>query len=193
MNQTCFVNCKVSFVHHKLKTLLFVKYKYLTRKMSLSVSRETCSLKYRLNIYYMYIHFIGFTYFTVISIYCYFWFLYTLHLFLRVAHPVVMVQLEQSKYARTIHIIEVTLVVLLGTVPNIVFSIHSEFHIITFPPIYCGADPEHNFYSTIVPTILVCCATLIMMLFVLYKIHIVSCYFYWPYTCTPVLICLDDA
>ena len=118
--------------------------------------------------------FVGFIIFAIISLYCYFWFLYTLHLFLRVANPIRMVRLEQSKYSRMIHIAEVTIAVLLGTVPYIFFAIYSKFHITTFPPLYCGANPVYNFYGTILPTVLVSCATLIMMLFVLYKIHIVS-------------------
>ena len=117
---------------------------------------------------------IGFTYHTVVSLYGYFWFLYTLHLFLRVANPMLMIKLERLKHAKKIHIVEVALAVLLGTVPNIVFAISSRFHIVTFPPLFCGAAPEYNFYGIIVPTIVVYCATLIMMLFVLYKIHIVS-------------------
>ena len=121
-----------------------------------------------------YVYFVGFIMFAIISLYCYFWFLYTLHLFLRVANPIRMVKLEQSKYSRMIHITEVTIAVLLGTVPYIFFAIYSKFHIATFPPLYCGTDPVYYFYGTILPTVLVSCATLIMMLFVLYKIHIVS-------------------
>ena len=85
-----------------------------------------------------------------------------------------MVKLEQSKYARLIHITEVAIAVLLGTVPYIFFAVYSRFHIVVFPSLYCGADPVYNFYGTILPTVLVYCASLIMMLFVLYKIHIVS-------------------
>ena len=119
-------------------------------------------------------YFVGFTIFAITSLYCYFWFLYTLHLFLRVTNPIRMIKLEQLKYSRMIHIIEVTIAVLLGTVPYICFAINSKFRITTFPPLYCGTHPVYNFYGTILPTILVSCASLIMMLFVLYKIHIVS-------------------
>ena len=120
--------------------------------------------------------FAGFIIFAITSLYCYFWFLYTLHLFLRVANPIRMIKLEQLKYSKMIHVIEVTTAVLLGTVPYIIFATNSKFHITTFPPLYCGTDPVYNFYGTIVPTVVVSCATLIMMLFVLYKIHVVSCF-----------------
>ena len=106
--------------------------------------------------------------------YCYFWFLYTLHLLLRITKPLLMLRLEQSNHAKKVHIVEVTVAVLVATVPYIVFFVNSDFHISTFPPLYCGAGPTHNFYGVIVPTVVVYCVTLIMMLFVLYKIHIVS-------------------
>ena len=85
-----------------------------------------------------------------------------------------MLQLEQSDHAGKIHVVEVMVAVLVATVPYIVFLINSDFRISTFPPLYCGAGPTHNFYGLIVPTVVVYCITLIMMLFVLYKIHIVS-------------------
>ena len=86
-----------------------------------------------------------------------------------------MVQLEQSKHAIKFHIIEVMCAVLLGTIPYIAFALRQEFHIVTFPPFYCGAGPTQNFYGSILPTVVVACASLIMMVIVLYKIHIVSC------------------
>jgi len=118
--------------------------------------------------------YVGFTSFSILSLYCYFWFLYTLHLFLRVTFPIKMVRLHRSKYRRKVHAFEIALVVLLGTVPYIVFAAKSEFHIVNFPPLYCGASPRYNFYGTIVPTVLASCVTFIMMLFVLYHIHTVS-------------------
>ena len=132
------------------------------------------------NFYYIrlssvYICLVGFTYYSITSLYAYFWLLYTLHLFLRIASPLRMAQLEQSKHAQIIHSIEITFVVLLATVPYIVFASQEQFHIVSFPPLYCGAGPSQNFYSNIVPTILATCASLIMMVIMMYKIHIVSC------------------
>ena len=117
---------------------------------------------------------VGFSYYSITSLYCYFWLLYTLHLFLRVSSPIRMVQLEQSKHAGKFHIFEVTCAVLLGTIPYIIFASRQEFHIATFPPFYCGANPTQNFYSSILPTVVVSCASLIMMVIMLYKIHVVS-------------------
>jgi len=86
-----------------------------------------------------------------------------------------MGQLEQSKHAKRIHTIEVICAVLLGTVPYLVFALQQEFHITTFPPVYCGGSAAHNFYGSILPTVVVSCASLIMMVITLYKIHVVSC------------------
>ena len=123
---------------------------------------------------YLCIHFVGFTYYAITSLYTYFWLLYTLHLFLRIASPLRMTKLEQSKYAKTVHTIEITFVVLLATVPYIAIALQHRLHIATFPPLYCAAGPRENFYGSIVPTILASCASLVMMVIMLYKIHIVS-------------------
>ena len=119
---------------------------------------------------------VGFTYSSIISLYCYFWFLFILHLFLRISSPIRMGELEQSKHAKKAHIIEVICAVLLGTVPYFIFALQQEFRITTFPPLYCSGNAAHNFYGTILPTIVVSCASLIMMVITLYKIHVVSCY-----------------
>ena len=119
--------------------------------------------------------FVGFAYLTIINLYCYFWFLFTLNLFLRVTSPLKMNQFEQSSRAKKIHITEVIAVVVLATIPYIVLAVNSDIHFAVYPPFFCTAEPEHNFYGYIIPTVLVICVTLILMLFVLYKIHLVSC------------------
>ena len=127
----------------------------------------------------MCVYFVGLTYFTIVALYCYFWFLYTLHLFLRVVYPMKMIKLEKSKHLRKLYVVEITFAVLLAVLPNIVFAINLDFRITTFPPFLCMANPNNVFYGTIIPTIMACCATLMMMLFILYNIHIVSCYHIW--------------
>ena len=86
-----------------------------------------------------------------------------------------MIHLENSKHSRKVHITEVTIAVLLATIPYVIFAARSEFHISLLPGVNCGAGPVHSFYGLIMPTVLVYCSSLIMMLFVLYKIHLVSC------------------
>ena len=85
-----------------------------------------------------------------------------------------MTKFEQSSRAKKIHVTEVIVVVLLATIPYIVLNVNSDFHFAVFPPYFCIAEPEHNFYGYIIPTVSVVCVTLILMLFVLYKIHLVS-------------------
>ena len=100
--------------------------------------------------------------------------MFTLNLFLKVTNPLKMAQFEQSSRAKKIHVTEVIVVVLLATIPSIVFGVNSDFRFAVFPPFYCTAEPERNFYGYVIPTVLVICVTLILMLFVLYTIHLVS-------------------
>ena len=137
----------------------------------------------------LHIYFVGFTFSSFISLYCCFWFLFTLHLFLRISNPIRMSRFERSKHAKKVHIIEVVCVVLLTTVPKFVFAVRQEFRIVTFPPTICGASPTRNFYGNILPTIVVSCATLIMMVIILYNIHIVSCYLA-SHTATSLLLAI---
>ena len=77
--------------------------------------------------------------------------------------------------SKTVHIIEVSCAVLIGTIPNVVAAATSQFGIISFPPIFAGSSGDFYFYGIILPNLLVIGADLILMLFTLYKIHIVSC------------------
>ena len=85
-----------------------------------------------------------------------------------------MTQFEQSSRAKKIHITEVIVVVLLATIPYVVIAVNSDFRFAVFPPFFCTAEPVYNFYGYIIPTVVVICVTLILMLFVLYTIHLVS-------------------
>ena len=73
-----------------------------------------------------------------------------------------------------IHIIEVTCVFIVGTVPYIVFASASKNRIGSFPPRGCSGDAVYSFYSLVVPTVILSCSSLVMMLVILYNIHIVS-------------------
>lgn len=86
-----------------------------------------------------------------------------------------MIRFENSKHSRKIHITEVTIAVLLATIPYVILAAKSEFRIGVLPAVFCGAGPVYNFYGLVIPTVIVYCSSLIMMLFVLYKLHLVSC------------------
>ena len=64
--------------------------------------------------------------------------------------------------------------IIIVTTPNIYFLATSQYQIINFPPLFCGAGVDVNFYGIILPTVVINCASLIMMLLVLQKIHGVS-------------------
>ena len=107
-------------------------------------------------------------------LYSLFWFVFIVHLFLKVTFPFQSVRLDQSEHSRKYHIVEIVCVLIIGTVPYITFAATNKFQAINFPPSYCALDPVYNFYSIIVPTVVVNCINLILMLFILYKIHKVS-------------------
>ena len=73
-----------------------------------------------------------------------------------------------------IHIIEVTCVFIVGTVPYIAFAGASKNRIGSFPPRGCSGDAVYSFYSLVIPTVILSCSSLVMMLVILYNIHIVS-------------------
>ena len=85
-----------------------------------------------------------------------------------------MAKLEQSKHAKKVHVIEVVCAVLVAAIPKLFSAVQQEYRISIFPPLYCSASPAYVFYGTILPTVVVSCATLIMMVIILYYIHIVS-------------------
>ena len=109
--------------------------------------------------------------FSAIMLYSLFWFIFIVHLFLKVTFPFQSIKLDKSEHSKKYHIIEVVCALIVGTVPNITFAATSKFQFTTFPPYSCGTGPAYNFYGTIVPTILVNCVNLILMLLVVYKIH----------------------
>ena len=110
-----------------------------------------------------------------ITLYSSFWLLYIFHLTLKLLYPLKSVKLDNSDHSKTIHIIEVLTVVLIGTIPYGVFAGTSKYQIIRFPALYCGYNRSYQFYGTVLPTLIIGSVGLILTLIVLYKIHIVSC------------------
>ena len=50
----------------------------------------------------------------------------------------------------------------------------SKFEIAHFPPLFCSLNATGGFYGFILPTIIVNCATMIILLLVLYHVNTVS-------------------
>ena len=76
--------------------------------------------------------------------------------------------------SKTVHIIEFSCAVLIGTIPNIVAAVVSKFQIVNFPPLFAGPSKPFYFYGVLLPNLVVTCVDLILMLCTLYKIHVVS-------------------
>jgi len=105
-----------------------------------------------------------------------FWLIYIVRLLLVLMYPLPSSQVYKLIRNRKIQIIDVVCVFVVSVVPNIVLAATSKFHIISYPPVSCGASTEITFYGCIITTMSINFAALIVMLFVLYKIHEVSRY-----------------
>ena len=108
--------------------------------------------------------------------YCAFWLLYSFHLYLKLAQPEYSLVLDSWHRTKKFYYFEIGCVMVIGTLPYIVLASLSEFQIVNFPPQFCGLSPEGNFYGIVLPTVLMNCATLIILLLVLYSVHVVSGY-----------------
>jgi len=120
--------------------------------------------------------FVGFVLSSGILLYSMFLLVYVFHLSLRLLYPVKSRRLDQSEHNGKIHIVEISCVFIVGTVPYLALAAASKFKIAMFPPLRCVVTEAYTFYGSIVPTIVLACVSMILMLLVLYKIHIVSYY-----------------
>ena len=106
--------------------------------------------------------------------YAYFWLLYICHLAINIFYP-----LKSAKFfnSRTIYIMELLLVCVIGVTPSVVSAALSHYEILFFPPTQCGNNDAIRFYEVVLPTMI--CITIcgILMLLILYKIHVVSLLF----------------
>ena len=120
------------------------------------------------------LNYIGFIVFAGFVMYSLYWLLYVFHIYLKVARPDYSMMLDSWHRTKKFYYFEIGCVTLIGTVPYIVLASLSEFQIVQFPPLYCALSAVGNFYGIVLPTIVVNCATLIILLLVLYHVHIVS-------------------
>ena len=108
-------------------------------------------------------------------LYCYFWLLYTFHLALKIFYPLKSAKLFNSRYSKAVYIIAVLIGFFIATAPPIVSAGLSNYEIVTFPPVQCGnSNRAYFFYASVVPIMTTICASMILMLLTLYKIHVVS-------------------
>ena len=91
-----------------------------------------------------------------------------------VARPFHSRYISMWQSSKTVHIIEFSCAVLIGTIPNVVAAATSQFSLTSFPPLFAGSDGLFHFYGIILPNLMVIGVDLILMLCTLYKIHVVS-------------------
>ena len=121
---------------------------------------------------------VGFLFSSGIVLYGYFWFLYVCHLAIRMMLPIKSVKHFNSDYSRKIYIAEILGAFFIATIPSFVNAGLSNYKISTFPPTLCRSYGNLHFYGTIIPNMGILCVTMILMLLVLYKIHLVSSMIY---------------
>ena len=120
------------------------------------------------------LHYIGMIVFAGFVMYSVYWLLYAFHLYMKVAQPEYSMLLDSWHRTIKFYYLEVGLVTIIGTVPYIVLAGLSEFDISQFPPQFCGISVVGNFYGFVFPTVIVNCATVIILLLLLRHVHIVS-------------------
>ena len=125
-------------------------------------------------------HFLGVVLFSGLVLYSYFWLLYIFHLTLKLFFPLKSARLSNSSHARTIYIAEFLIVFLIGTCPSIIGGAISGYSISRFPPIYCDGfeNQAYIFYSVTIPILTAVCISIILMILILYKVHVVSLFSY---------------
>jgi len=105
-----------------------------------------------------------------------FWVLYVFHLFLSLVYPFRVKEMMDSKmFRRKAHLIEVTIVVFLGSVIPILTILLSEY---LDDGVYCiPQSPEVLFYVGVIPILLVCLVGLTLLLGSFQILRRVSCTF----------------
>ena len=106
----------------------------------------------------------------------YFWLLYVCHLALKVFYPLKSARLFNSDYSRIIWITEVLIVLVVGTVPSIIFAIvgSNNYTVIGFPPIFCAIGSTYRIYMLVFPVMVTNSVIVTLMILIVYKLHMVS-------------------
>ena len=109
-------------------------------------------------------------------IYSVYWLLYAFHLYVKVAQPEYSMLLDNWHRTKKFYYLEIGFVATIGIIPYIVVAGLSEFEITQFPPQFCTISVKGSLYGMVLPTIVVNCAAVIILLLVLYHVHTVSIY-----------------
>ena len=146
--------------------------------------------------FYIIIIFVGILTTSAIVIYTYFWLLYVCHLALKVFYPMKSVRFFNSDHSRIIYIAEILIILLIGTVPSIIVAtVGSNYGTIGFPVIYCAINSTYRIYVIVLPVLVTNGASVILMLLVIYRLHLVSLMVYvytYVYALVIVIIIVWD-
>ena len=119
---------------------------------------------------------VGFVISSGLSLFSYFFVLYSFNLALKLFYPLKSAKLYNSDYSRTIYIVMILILCIVAATPSIVAAGLSKYRISSFPPVSCELEGTYHIYIVTLPASTAIYISLIMMLFVLYKIHVVSSY-----------------
>ena len=109
--------------------------------------------------------------FVMYSIY---WLLYAFHLYVKVAQPKYSILFDRWHCSIKFYYFEIGLFTVIGMLPYIILAGLSEYQITELPPLSCALDAEGTFYGFVLPTVVLNCTTVIILLLVLHHVHIVS-------------------
>ena len=97
--------------------------------------------------------------------------LYIYYLAVKIFYPLKSAKVFNS---RTIYIVKLLLIFIIGTTPSIVSAALSHIKILFFPPTQCLSNDAIQFYAVILPVMICTSISGILILLILYKIHVVS-------------------
>ena len=90
-------------------------------------------------------------------------------------YPLKSAKFFNSDYSRIIYITEVLIVFLIGIIPSVILAaVGSSYGVIGFPPLYCAINSTYTFYVTVIPILITNSSSVILMLLVIYRLHMVS-------------------
>ena len=117
---------------------------------------------------------VGCLFFCGLVLYSYIWLIYIIHLAMRLFYPLKSAKLSNSGYSRAIYTGEVLTALFIAAIPPIINAGLSKYRIAIYPPLYCANTDTDNFYLTTLPILISVFISLVLMLLVLYKVHVVS-------------------
>ena len=117
---------------------------------------------------------VGCLFSTILVLFSYIWLLYCFHLTLKLIFPLKSAKISNSNHNKAIYIAEVSIVSIIAAIPSSVGIGLSKYRINTYPPVFCHSDRTYHFYTVVVPILTGACLCQNLMLFLLYKLHIVS-------------------